>query len=140
MSERDPSSSGAGGDHVDDQPDAGASGRYDAAPAAQESSEFFDDRRGGGDDGGLPPDHPLLAGAQAQLKAQLEESRNRLEGELRERREEQKARYVDTIALREWRRTARAGEGRRAPAVELAGPSGAWRASRSAIDPFNGFF
>jgi hypothetical protein len=38
-----------------------------------------------GDDGALRPDHPLLARAQAALKKQLEDSRLRLQEELREK-------------------------------------------------------
>ena len=67
---------------VSPQPAAGAP--QDADPAADEQLLSAAE--------GLPPDHPLLARAQAALRAQLQATRLRLEQELSEKRKAQKAR------------------------------------------------
>lgn len=48
---------------------------------------------------GLPPDHPLLARAQAALRSQLRATRMRLEQELSEKRKALKARFVPVTSV-----------------------------------------
>ena len=54
----------------------------------EEEEDMFDE---------LPPDHPLLARAQAALKSQLEETEQRLKEEFREKTEALKVRNVSLI-------------------------------------------
>ena len=72
-------------------------------PDPEPNRDHAEDREGAGvlpsSVAGLPPDHPLLARAQAALRAQLQATRMRLEQELPEKRKALKAR---SRSLRRW--------------------------------------
>ena len=77
---------GSGGGDDDDDPLVGPSGGTGVLPGGQPMTGYDSD----GVDltgGGMDPDHPLLARAQAALKAQIVAARENVEAQLREKHE-----------------------------------------------------